>query len=170
MNEQRREPVWSELDDAALLQYLFQSLRHHEHPPRSLVELAKASFGLRHVDAELAALVADSLDEATGPRVRSVRAPRMVSFESRHLAIELEAAPTGSGWRIVGQLEPAGEARIDLLRSVASPAPTVDADRSPVDADRLGRFAVTVTDPGPLSLLCHRPGCPDVATSWILLG
>lgn len=163
MNEQQREPVWSELDDATLLQYLSQTLRHHEQPPRALVELAKAGFGLHRVDAELAALVADSLDGTASPRVRSTRTARMVSFESAHLAVELEAAPTGSGWRIIGQLDPAGEARIELRRAAASTGPVVDADR-------LGRFAVTVAEPGPLSLLCHRSGHPDVATSWILLG
>ena len=162
MDEQSRGQAWSQVDDATLLEYLRQSLRHHEQPPQSLVDLAKAGFGLRGLDTELAALVTDSLTDTTAPRVRSAPTARMVSFEATDLAIELEATPAGSGWRLVGQLEPAAPARIRLLRPGGS-------GESLVDADALGRFALDVAEPGPLSLLCRRPDRPDVATAWILL-
>jgi hypothetical protein len=160
---QRRKPVWRELDDATLLAYLRQALREHETPPPRVVELAKASFALHRLDAELAALVADSLDEVTGPRVRSVRAPQLVCFESGDLAVEVELVPGGAGWRLVGQLDPSGSARIELRRPDGSSGAAVDADRR-------GRFALDVSGPGPISLLCRRPGRPVVVTAWVLLG
>ena len=161
MDQQRPGPVWGELDDATLLEYLRQALRHHEQPPAAAVELAKASFGLRRLDAELAALVADSLQATSGPRVRSLRAPRLLSFEAEGLAVEVEAVPAEPGWRIVGQLEPPGVAEVELRRVTG---PSVVAD-----VDEYGRFALDVAGPGPISLFCRRDGLPDVATAWVLL-
>jgi hypothetical protein len=166
VDEQPPERVWSQLDDATLLEYLRHALGHHEQPPESVVDLAKASLGLRHLDSELATLSADSLTDTAGPRVRAAHTARMVSFESTDLALELESAPTGSSWRIVGQLEPPTRARIHLLRPGRPDA--VPAE-SAVDTDVLGRFALNAAGPGPLSLLCRRPGKPDVVTAWILL-
>jgi hypothetical protein len=151
------------MDDEALLGYLRQALLGQRPPPSGVVALAKASFGLRRLDAELAALVADSLDDTTGPRVRTVGAPRIVSFESADLTVEVELAPTGTGWRLIGQLDPPEPARIELRR------PTGVSPGS-VDADRRGRFALDVAESGPVSLLCHRLDRPPVATTWVLLG
>jgi hypothetical protein len=162
VNERRSRPVWNDVDDQALLGHLRRALRRHAEPPAAVVDLAKASFGLRRLDAELAALVADSFDTVAGPRVRSLRASRLVSFESAELAVELEASPDGPGWRIIGQLDPPGHARIELWQPNG---PTGHA----VDADPLGRFALDVPGPGPISLRCHRAGLSDVATAWVLL-
>lgn len=162
MDEQPPGPIWSRLDDATLLKYLRHALGHHKQPPESVVDLAKASFSLRRLDAEIAALSADSLADTTGPRVRAARTARIVSFECADLALDVESAPAGSGWRIVGQLEPPAPAQIHLLR----PGKPVE---SIVEADVLGRFALDVAEPGPLSLLCQRSGRPDVVTAWILL-
>lgn len=163
MDDAQRGPVWRDMDDTALLVHLGQALRAHEEPPPSVVALAKASFGLRRLDAELAALVADSFDELTGPRVRSVRAPRMVSFEAQGLTIDVELTPTGSGWRLVGQLDPPGPATIQL-RDIA------DVSGVSADADRYGRFALDVAESGPIGLLCRRPGERPVVTTWVLVG
>ena len=162
MDKPRREPDWRELDDATLLAHLRQALREHETPPPWVVELSKACFTLRRLDAELATLVSDSLDEATGPRVRAVRAARMVSFASGDLTMEVGLAPGSEGWRLIGQLDPPCPARIELRRPAGSPDAVVDADR-------LGRFALDVTEPGPVSLLCRRPGLPAVVTTWLQL-
>lgn len=165
----RREPNWRELDDATLLIYLRQALRTTEGPPPQVIELAKASFGLRNIDAELATLVADSLDEATGPRVRSLRAPRMLSFEAPGLTVEIELTPTGAGWRLIGQLDPPGPARI-RLRGVIATSPTGVPGVGEAEADRLGRFALDVGEAGPVSLLCQRQGERPVVTTWLLIG
>lgn len=167
---QRRGPQWQELDDATLLSYLRQALRASEEPPPHVVQLAKASFGLRNLDAELATLVADSLDAATGPRVRSLRAPRMLSFEAPGLTVEVELTPTGSGWRLVGQLDPPGPARILLRGATAASAQTDPSGLGAVDADRLGRFALDLVEAGPVSLLCQRQGERPVVTTWLLIG
>jgi hypothetical protein len=162
VDKPRREPDWRELDDATLLAHLRQALREHESPPPWVVELSKACFALRRLDAELATLVADSLDEATGPRVRAVHAPRMVSFASGDLTVEVGLAPGSEGWRLVGQLDPPDPARIELRRPTGSPGTVVDTDRR-------GRFTLDVTEPGPVSLLCHRQGRPAVVTTWLQL-
>jgi hypothetical protein len=163
VDEPQRGSVWRDMDDATLLMHLGQALRGHEQPPAHLVELAKAGFGLRRLDAELAALVADSLDDLTGPRVRSVRAPRMVSFEAPGLTLEVELTPAGAGWRVVGQIDPPGPATVRLRG-------TTGVSDVTADADRLGRFALDVAEAGPISLLCQRPGERPVVTTWVLLG
>lgn len=162
MNERPSRPVWSDLDDRALLDHLRRALRRHEVPPAAVTGLAKASFGLRRLDTELAALVADSFDTVAGPRVRSLRSSRLVRFESGDVGVELEASPDGPGWRIVGQLDPPGPAGIELWQPTGPTGPAVDVDP-------LGRFALDVHGPGPISLHCLRTGRPDVATAWILL-
>jgi hypothetical protein len=161
VNEPKRHPVWHELDDATLLGHLRRALHDREPPPARVVALAKASFGLRDLDADLAALVADSSQDAVGPRVRSVRAPRMLSFEAGELAVEVEMAPAAEGWRLVGQLDPPGPARVELRR------PT--GPHITVDADQRGRFTLDVADPGPVSLRCYRTGQPAIVTAWVLL-
>lgn len=163
MDKSQREPLWRDLDDETLLGYLRQALLGQQPPPAGVIALAKASFGLRHLDAELAALVADSLDDVTGPRVRTVGAPRMVSFESADLTVEVELAPTGTGWRLIGQLDPPEPVRIELRR------PTGVSPVS-VNADRRGRFALDVAESGPISLLCHRLDRRPVVTTWVNLG
>jgi hypothetical protein len=153
------------LDDEGLLAALREMLGQHEAPPRWSLDLVKGSYGLRAIDAELAALTSDSELETTGSRLRADREPRLVAFDTAALSVEIEIEPgrRAGRWRLIGQLIPAGPARIQVRRA-SQAAPAWDA------ADEMGRFAVDDLASGPLSLLCVRQGQRAVATAWITIG
>src|SRR5687767_810225 len=91
--------------------------REYDGPPETAVELARLSFGLRTIDAELAALTADSRTDRPLESVRAAdvgTAPRLLTFEAADLAVELEVSGTGSSRRLLGQLVPAGPATIEV--------------------------------------------------------
>lgn len=151
-----------ELDDQELIARLAELLQDAETPSWS-AELAKASYGLRAVDAELAALSSDS-GLTAGAGMRAAAAPRLAVFEATGLSVEIEIEPAArSGlWRLVGQLTPVGPARIGIRRQ--------DDAVSWADADDRGRFSADQLPGGPLSLRCERPGQPAAATEWIWIG
>jgi hypothetical protein len=151
-----------ELDDQELIARLAELLEDAEAPSWS-AELAKASYGLRAVDAELATLSSDS-GLTAGSGMRAAAAPRLAVFEAAGLSVEIEIEPAArSGlWRLVGQLTPAGPARIGIRRH--------DDAVSWTDADDRGRFSADQLPGGPLSLRCERPGQPAAATEWIWIG
>jgi len=151
-----------ELDDQELISRLAELLGDAEAPSWS-AELAKASYGLRAVDAELASLSSDS-GLTAGSGMRAAAAPRLAVFETAGLSVEVEIESTArSGlWRLVGQLTPAGPARIGIRRH--------DGAVSWTDADDRGRFSADQLPGGPLSLRCERPGQPAAATEWIWIG
>jgi hypothetical protein len=153
-----------DLGDDELLGALRTLFSQRNSPPGWAVELAKGSYDLRAIDAELADLTSDSR-LGTTRRLRTGGGPRLVVFEAAACTIEVEIEPGGrSGrWQLVGQLSPAGPARILLRRA----APAVPAW---VDADELGRFTADDLAAGPLSLTCVRQGHQDTATAWISIG
>lgn len=148
--------------DEQLARRLARMFAADDAPPADVVELAKLSFGLRAVDAELAALTADS---ATDSAALAVRAggygdePRLLTFETAGLAIEVEVSAVGGRRRLLGQLIPPGPAVVEVRQTAAPATPSVHADAQ-------GRFVVEQLEPGPISLTCHRAGHRSVATEW----
>ena len=63
-------------DDDELLARLAATLRGAQQPPADVAELARASFGLRDLDAQLAELVADSARRTSPAGVRQASVPR----------------------------------------------------------------------------------------------
>jgi hypothetical protein len=114
----------SKLDDDALLDALRVALGQHDPPPRRSVEMAKAAFGMRSLDAELARLVSDS-DLVTGqPALRSGRtSSRVVVFDAADLSVEVEIEPgaQAGSFRLVGLLTPGGIARIGVRQRQGDP-------------------------------------------------
>ena len=151
------------LDDDGLLGALREMLGERETPPRWSLDLAKGSYGLRAIDTELAALTADSELGSSG--LRAEGGPRLVVFDAATLSVEIEIEPASRGerWRMIGQLIPAGSARIQVRRGP-------DAEPEWVDADDRGRFALDDLASGPLSLICLRSGQQAAATAWITIG
>ena len=164
-------------DDGRLLARLRDMFRRADPPPPDVVELARQSFTLRRLDAELAALVEDSDDpggEPTRDRAVSVRRagvppePRQLTFQfrdartSEELVIAVQVEAVGVRRRLTGHLAPRGPAEIEM-RQPAVP------DGRRVDVDRLGRFVIEDVFPGPASITCRRVGAPAVATQWTLL-
>ena len=151
------------LDDEGLLAAVREVLGRDEPPPGWSAELAKSSYGLRAVDAELAALTSDSGLPTAGSGMRSGTAPRLAVFEAGDLSFEIEIEPStpAGSWRLVGQLTPASPARIQIRQQRAEPIW--------VDADELGRFAADHLAGGSLSLMCMCEGMRAAVTEWIAI-
>jgi hypothetical protein len=153
------------LADDELMGHLAGMLAEENTPPPLVMELARQSFGLRAVDAELAALTADSDVIGTAASVRRTfqpGGPRLLTFASPALVVELEVNGSAADRRIFGELTPPGVAMIEV-RQPDSPAPRL------VDADEDGRFVIEDLLLKPLSLICHRLGHSPVTTEWTSL-
>jgi hypothetical protein len=156
----------NEVQDRALLGAVRDMLDRVDPPPVWMVDLAKLSYELRSIDAELAELVADSRVDEPAVAVRAAATtagPRMLTFESDDLLVEVEVGDDGRGGSLLtGQLVPPQPARVELRQP----------DRPPyfVEADELGRFAVDGLADAPFSLVCHRPDGRPVASVWVSPG
>jgi len=132
-------------------------------PPDTVVEAARAAFLARDLDAELAALIADS--RAAG---RTAYEPAraedpaqgqwLLSFEGGGLHIDVEIIDERGHLRLLGQLSgpPVAEC-------------TLDGDRGPVpvDLDGLGRFIVDGLTPGKVRLRCVLADGRRITTTWV---
>jgi hypothetical protein len=134
--------------------------------PAHFRSFALDAFGLRTLEAELAELVYDSLVADDSGHVRGGEQPRLLTFETGELRIEVEVIGPDSRRRLVGQLLPPTPARIEI-RGTGSTTTT--------DADDLGRFAADVPGPGPASLRITisdsgtGAGPVTVVTDWLSL-
>jgi len=132
--------------------------------PPHVVQAALASLSWRDPDAALAQLVADTLVTGTPAGVRGGGAPRLLTFATDEVTIEVEAGPTEHGLRLVGQIVPPGPATVRVDHRGGS---------TTAEADHLGRFMVDGIAPGPVRLTCA-PASNDgdaapTRTSWTLL-
>ncbi|MEV4642119.1 hypothetical protein AB0J80_32700 [Actinoplanes sp. NPDC049548] len=164
--------------DDSLLARLGQLFREADPPPADAVELARQSFGLRGLDAELAELVEDS-EAATGDAAVHRQAvavrdpgtapqPRQLTFQvvgphgADEVIIAVQVEAVGTRRRLTGHLAPQGPARIEVRQPAAPEARRVDADGR-------GLFVIDDVLPGPMSLTCRRAGAPAIATQWTLV-
>src|SRR5262245_32960657 len=130
-------------DDNELEDELRQLAARLDPVPAELAAAAADAFGWREIDAELAALVYDSvLDQDEAARVRGGAERRLVSFRAGDLTIDVEVASAGSGRSVIGQLEPPQRAAVDF-RSHEGVVST--------EADELGRFQSGTLPAGPMS-------------------
>jgi hypothetical protein len=150
--------------DDELLARLAATLHDVQEPPDDVATLARLTFGLRDLDAQLAELVADTaVDAPAAVRSGTVTGPRLLTFATAAMEVELQVIETGDGWDLVGQVVPPGRAVVRLEPAARERA--VEAD-----ADELGRFSVSLpAGARPWRLLCRREGEPAVMTSWVLL-
>jgi hypothetical protein len=134
------------LDDEGLLAALNEMLGQRGTAPGWSVELAKGSYGLRAIDTELAALTSDSELTTTRSGLRADGGPRLLVFDAGALSVEIEIEPGNRAgqWQLIGQLIPAGIARIQMRRGLrqraAEPdlrAPGSASCRYRMDHDRL---------------------------------
>lgn len=148
---------------AADLRDLFS--RHDPVPPL-VTQAAKAVLGWRRLDAELAELVADSaLDAESLALVRGGQATlRSMSFSTGRVTIDIEIHGQGADRMALGQLSPAGRARIELQTAH-------QAAWTAIESDDLGRFRTKLPAAGSIRLrVASDPtGTNWVETSWIPL-
>lgn len=122
---------------------------------------ARSAFAYRRLDAELAELLADSLDDdkqLAGVRGATRTEPRLLSFAADDRVVELEITTTGDDREVIGQLVPGTRATVELRTRSAG---------STIETDELGRFEATVAS-GLVSLRCVWPGGgPALETAWV---
>ncbi len=153
----------NERDDNELEEELRRLVSWLDPVPPELVAAAADAFGWRDIDAELAALVYDSLlDEDEATLVRGPFERRLVSFRAGGVTIDLEVAHTGSGRSVIGQIEPPQRAVVDIRRQQGVVS---------TEADELGRFHHGTLLAGPMSLrlrtetAAHAP----IVTDWVTI-
>jgi hypothetical protein len=149
--------------DAQLLDELRRAARQFDPPPPAVIEAAQSSFTWRTIDAELAALVFDSGVDRPVTALRGGEGPRLMTFSSSGLDIEVEVANLGSRRQLIGQLIPPQAADIEVRH---------DAGTTTIQADQLGRFGADAIVSGPVSLRCRlaaTPSGPPVVTEWVPL-
>ncbi len=147
--------------DEALLAELAGLLDRADPPPAALVEMSKQLWTWRTIDAELAELGHDSLVDEPSAAVRSGEQERLITFETPRLTIEVEVAGGAGDRRLVGQLDPAGPAELELR--------TADGAVSGA-ADHLGRFVIALPAARQrASLRCVLPDGGAVETAWLVL-
>lgn len=145
-------------EDARILAQLREGLGQSEAVPSDVIEFAKAAFAWRNIDAELAELDFDSIDEDLPAGVRSVGTARMISFQAGQWMIDIEFDERSG--RLMGQISPESPFTVELH--------TTGAHFS-VESDELGRFTADGITTGPLSLVLHLPGGETVKTPWVVL-
>ncbi|MCW2621286.1 MAG: hypothetical protein JWL64_888 [Frankiales bacterium] len=137
-----------------LLSRLREVAQELDPVPDLVVLAAQAAFGLRTVDAQLAELVADSLDTAGAVRATTT-GPRLLSYAWGDLTLELEVSEDGPGRRLLGELT--GATGTLMLETTAT--------AHEVRVDPHGRFDVHVTA-GLLRVRCTAEDGTAVTTSW----
>lgn len=147
----------SELHDLDALEAELRVLVRRLDPvPAAVDEAARAAFGWRSFDVELARLTYDSWDDRALVGIRG-HDLRQLTFEAPGLTVEVEVGG-GPAPTLVGQLAPVQGATVELRHrgGVAT-----------VIADGLGRFTLERLPSGPMSLRCRRAGAPAVETEWV---
>jgi hypothetical protein len=153
---------FAELSDDELLAELAGVLTTVSGPPPEVVSAARDLFTWRTVDAELAELAHDSLVDAAGAGVRAIGQPRILTFETDGLTIEVEVDETPGARRLIGQLTPPGPGSLELRTSPGAPVRG--------EADELGRFVLGLPPGRLLSSLRVEPATGPVAeTAWVTL-
>jgi hypothetical protein len=131
--------------------------------PVELDASVRASLAWRSLDAELAALTYDSVeDDRALAAVRSAGDTRLLHFETDGVSVELQVTIDGDRRDVVGELEPAGRAEIELRHPDATVL---------VTSDDHGRFRAEQLPAGPTSLRVRLAGHDDAAivTDWLAI-
>ncbi len=148
-------------DDEQLLADLYDALRDEYAVPSRFVDIGKAAFTWRDVDAELAELVHDSATADADTVLAGTRAGpgalRTLSFSVGHTTIEFELTPEA----LRGQVIPPRAGEMDIQHRDA------DARTVPVDDD--GWFVVQPRPAGFVRLRLRQADDRPVITEWTTL-
>lgn len=151
------DPTVDELG-TEILRALGGALAKTDPVPSWVSEAARAAFGWRNLDAELAQLVYDSAGAGAGVGMRAETADRQMTFEAP--GVEIEVMVVNQSRRLVGQLVPPQAATVTL---------TVGDQSLTAEADSLGRFGFEGVSPGRVRLSIRTASGRVVATEWVLI-
>ena len=159
-------PDGRDWDDEQLLAALGEAMRARREVPEWFVETGKNAYAWHNIDAELAQLTYDSLDDSLGDspgdreRAAAVRSEaasiRALTFTSTGLSIELEV---GEG-SLLGQIIPPQAGTVETHTRAGVTTSLVD---------EIGSFAVEPIPASPFRLRFRTTGGIDVVTGWITL-
>jgi len=123
--------------------------------PQAALQAAKSAIAWRDPDAALAQLAAESGLEPVGLRGQ----PRLLTFHSGQTIIELEVSSDGGVARLLGQLDPPGEAAVTIESAAQSWTSRADSH---------GRFSAADLTAGWMRVVIVWPGRPGerTATEW----
>ncbi|MFG1911308.1 hypothetical protein [Kribbella sp. NPDC048928] len=148
-------PDWN--DDELLIEALRAAFADADEVPSAFLDVGKAAFAWRTIDAELAALTYDSaLEPPAALAIRSESAIlRSLTFASDGWTVELELTPDA----VLGQLDPPEVgtvvARGDGGQLIAA------------DIDELGFFVLGPPPTVPYRLVCTTRSGTTILTGWI---
>jgi len=154
--------------DNADLDNLRRIVRDVDPVPDEVFAAARAAIITRELDAELAALVADSAameDELRFDPVRTASTEaadtRLLSFDGGGVQVELEVSGQADQLMVVGQVIGAADRGCVLEQA--------DGRVHDVELDSLGRFLITGVTSGPARLRCRSASGGRVSTHWVWL-
>ena len=154
--------------------------------PDGVLAAARAAFGTRQLDRQLAELIADSgrpggaapddpedPDDPAGPTVAAafegVRTwtgdgpsnSRLLSFACGDVQLDLEVSGHGEQLDVIGQFTGA-----DIAECVLEFG---SGDEVVLEVDSLGRFLVNAVAPGPVRARCRSVDGHPVVTAWVII-
>lgn len=143
-------------DDGNMIDALRTALAAVDPVPGGVTAAALASLGYRRPETRLAELVADSA--MAPPAVRGgPYAPRLLTFTTPGLVIEVEVTSADTDRDLVGHLAPSRAADVEIRW----PGGALTAH-----ADNTGHFTAGHIPPGPISMVYQPPASPPIATTW----
>lgn len=151
-------------DDDALVAELGRLFATVDPVPEQVQIAARVAIEWRTLDAELAALVHDSMVDQPALALRGAAGPRALTFEAPDFTIEIETERESDGagetLRLIGQLVPPQAAQI----AVSNGDELVSAN-----ADERGRFQAPGLSAGSLRLRCRLGDDRLVETDWLTI-
>ncbi|WP_111764963.1 hypothetical protein [Nakamurella deserti] len=159
------EPTDAERADPALddLMDRLRVLAHHDAPPPLVDALARAAFETRELDAELAVLTGDSdVDRLALVRSTGTVAPRMLSFETDTVGIEVQIDRAADGVEVRGLITGIDPGRGDAVLEVDT-----GTSRTRLAVDPHGWFHATGLPAGLLRVRLTDPTTGRTTTPWI---
>jgi hypothetical protein len=145
-------------EDETLLARLRNSLSESDAVPSDVISFAKAAFSWRTIDAELAELDYDSVEEDVPAGVRSAATARMISFQAGQWMLDIEFDE--SAGRLLGHISPRAEYTVELHSAGAL---------FTVQSDEMGRFEAEGVRPGPVSMILSFVDGTVIKTQWVVL-
>jgi hypothetical protein len=149
-----------EEQDEALIEQLRSTLQA-DAVPRAVTDAAKAAFGWRRIDAELAELLSDSALDAEPALARGEALVRSVTFSAGRTIVELEIHQDRARRTLLGQLSPAATWTVEVQQADGSAA------AESVRSDLLGRFRVALEHGGTIRLRLSGTNDAVIETAWI---
>lgn len=149
----------AESGDDALLAELRAMASRYDPVPAEAIAAARSALAWRTLDAELAALTADSSVSRSLAGVRGVATPTLLTFECGSLTLEVEVTEGRGGRRLLGQFVSPGPPTVEIRHPGGTTL---------VEVDEVGRFSATDIPPGPVRLEASVGG-QVVVTDWFLI-